>query len=155
VQTVDSNSFWYSLVMDIYFENDGIRRRIGDSEEAQANFASDIEGAITSTAPARLLKRLEHALDSKALCKTTNGEFTLVHGDSKVGDYVFVARGATFPLIIRPTKRDKPYHSIKEAFQIRAFYRYVGGAYIHSKMDGEPLREMAAEGREEETVFLI
>jgi hypothetical protein len=155
VPPADSNSFWRSLVMDVYFGDDQLERRIGDSDESQVNFASDIAEALASTPPVRLLERLEYTLDDKALCRTTNGEFALVHGDPEVGDYIFIARGATFPFIIRPTKRDKPYRSIKKAFQIQTFYQYVGGAYVHGKMDGEPLREMEAEGREEETVFLI
>jgi hypothetical protein len=31
----------------------------------------------------------------------------------------------------------------------------VGGAYVHGKIDGEPLREIEAEGRKEEIVFLM
>lgn len=103
----------------------------------------------------RLLERLEVTLSDKTLCKTTDSDFAFVHGDPKVGDCVFFARGATFPLIIRPTKRDRQYRSIKEAFQIQTFYRYMGGAYIHGKMDGETLMEMQAEAHEEETVVLI
>jgi len=141
--------------MDIYYRDGAFPSRIGSSGETQDNFTSDIEEALWSTAPVRLLKRLRTSLIDKAFCKTTNGEFALIHGDPKVGDNIFIARGATFPLIIRPTKRDRPYHSIKKAFQIQTFYRYVGGAYVHGKMDGEPLREMEAEGREEENIFLI
>lgn len=71
--------------------------------------------------PIRLLKRLRITLRNKTLCQTTNGEFILVHGDPKVGDYVFLARGAAFPIITRPTKKDKPYCGIKNPFRFRRF----------------------------------
>jgi hypothetical protein len=91
----------------------------------------------------------------KALCRTTNDDVALVFGDPEAGDYVFCARGATYPFILRPTNKDKPYRSTKKALNIPTFYRFIGGAYVHGKMDGEPLEEMETKGWKEETVFLI
>jgi hypothetical protein len=89
------------------------------------------------------------------MCKTTKDDIALVHREPEVGDYIFFARGATFPFIIRPTNKDEPYRRIKKELQITTFYQFMGGAYVHGRMDGEALREMDAGGQEEETVFLI
>jgi hypothetical protein len=98
VSPAESNTLWRGLVMDVYSRDNGMPDRIGDSEEAQANFTSDIEETLASTAPMRLLDRLRYSLRDKTFCKTTNGGFTWVHGDPKVGDYIFFARRATFRL---------------------------------------------------------
>jgi hypothetical protein len=123
VSPAESNTLWRDLVMDVYSRDNGMPDRIRDSGEAQANFTSDIEETLASTAPMRLLDRLRYSLRDKTFCKTTNCGFTWVHGDPKVGDYIFFARRATFPLIIQPIKGDKRYRSIKKAFYVRRFYR--------------------------------
>jgi hypothetical protein len=128
---------------------------VGTSEEAEANLTSDIEKALASNPPPSLIERLQSALRYKRLCTTTDGHVVLVLGDSQVGDYIFSARGATCPFILRPTADDQPYGSIKQALKIQTFYHFVGCAYVHGMMDGEPLREMEAEGVKEEVVFLI
>lgn len=44
---------------------------------------------------------------------------------------------------------------IKKQLQIKTFYQFVGGAYVHSKIDSEYFAQIEAEGWEDEIVFLI
>ena len=149
--------FRRALAMHTYENDYGFLRRMGESESAQANLTSDMEKVLVSTAPKWLIWHLGSLLPNMSHCGTPNGNIVMVilHGDPNVGGYIFSARGAAFPLILRPTSNDGLYHSIKEALQIPTFYQYVGGAYVHGKMDGEPFRETEAKSGEEETVFLI
>jgi hypothetical protein len=75
-------------------------------------------------------------------------------GKCELATISFFARGATGAFILRLIG-DDPYADIKRESETEAFYRFVGSAYVHGRMDGEALREGEMEGGEEETLFLI
>jgi hypothetical protein len=72
-----------------------------------------------------------------------------------VGDFVFVARGAVFPFILRPIGHDETFEETKKTPEISTFYRFVGGAYVHGVMDGQVWKKMEAEGQSDEAIFLL
>jgi hypothetical protein len=73
----------------------------------------------------------------------------------EVGDHVFIARGATYPLILRPTTHDEPFKATKTALGISTFYKLVGGAYVDGIMDGEVVEMIDGVTIKEEAVHLI
>jgi hypothetical protein len=68
---------------------------------------------------------------------------------------VFVARGASVPLIVRPPPGLSREICPGESLDVNTPFTFVGGAYVNGFMDGEVL-EMAAQGNwEGQTVSLI
>jgi hypothetical protein len=78
-----------------------------------------------------------------------------VHGDVEVGDYIFVARDSTVPLILRPTDNDETFINSKQSLGISALYKLVGGSYVHGSMNWELRRMMDGVRFNEKTVYLI
>lgn len=118
---------------------------------------SDLEEAFRSTPPARLLSNLEDKMWTKSVCMTSKHHDAIIAGEVRLRDLVFVVRGVTQPLVLRPAAADSTYDEFKTSHNISTFYELVGGAYIHGMMDGEVL-EMAknpASGISEETIYLI
>ncbi|MCJ1454173.1 hypothetical protein MMC28_004524 [Mycoblastus sanguinarius] len=144
---------WQKLLMGVYPDQNGLSwKRIAKEVEAREPFESDLKEALP---PARLQKEMRLSLDHKAVCTTTKGDLALVLGEAKPGDDIFVARGSTNPLVLRPRKANETYGEVKKEYDIRTFYRFVGASYVHGIMDGEVVATMdKAEGREE-SVFLI
>lgn len=73
----------------------------------------------------------------------------------KVGDRIYIARGASVPLVIRPTAGDKTYADVKSELGVPTFYKFVGGSYVDGIMDGEVLEMIDGVNLKEETVYLI
>ena len=55
---------------------------------------------------------------------------------SRLGIKLLVRRGASFPVVLKPTVADETFDSVRSA-SIKTFYRFVGGAYVDGIMDGE------------------
>ena len=147
---------WSTLILNAYPEPSSHRyRRISESSESKTAFELDLEEALTSTPPIRLLRELKRGVDHKAFCTTTGGNAALVLGDAKPGDCVFLTKGATNPLILRPTVADATFDAIKQTHRVSSFYEFVGGSYVHGIMDGE--MPATANGQEigKQTVGLI
>ena len=133
---------WQALFMDLYqAPNHARKNRISTSEEVRQAFGADLDLArdFSTPSPAKFLRILYSCLDSKAICKTTKGNIALVLGDVDPGDLVYVAKGATNPFILRPTKGGRSLERQKRRHGISTFYQFVGGAYVHGIMDGEAL----------------
>jgi hypothetical protein len=146
------------LLMDQYPEagNPG-RKRLSQHPAAGKTFAADLEIALKSEAPTRLIQELKSRLRDKVLCTTSTGHVAFVLGEVQVGDRIFVARGATNPFVLRPTVADKTYDAVKKANRVKTLYRFVGGSYVHGIMDGEVLERVGKfwKGVKEERVLLI
>ncbi|KAK3178947.1 hypothetical protein OEA41_001085 [Lepraria neglecta] len=71
------------------------------------------------------------------------------------GDRVFVARGSTGPLILRPASADETYDATRKKHSISTFYELVGGCYVQGIVDGEVVEMMGKGDVQEETVFLV
>jgi hypothetical protein len=107
--------------MDQYEDSAGSLARIArlnDDENRSkitgCNFNDDLGKAFESkNLPERLGAILNAIMRGKALYKTSTGYLAHVHGDVKVGDHIFVDRGATVPFIIRPTNNDDTFNDDK------------------------------------------
>ena len=65
----------------------------------------------------------------------------LANGDAELGDVLFIARGASVPLIISPT--DPSFRLGKRrADDPDPEFKFVGGAYMAGVMDGEVVQQM-------------
>jgi hypothetical protein len=154
----DSSSeeeFWRIMVSDFYYASPNHRRRIEWDEEAWSTLSHDIHEAKVSKMPTRMLTRIRETISGANLCTTTGNSAAIVQGNVKVGDDIFIARGATLPLIIRAVPSDESTNIADSAVDPLRFYRFIGGSYIHGSMDGQILDEREAEGIADETVFLI
>lgn len=152
-----NESFWRTLVIDKYLDpKAGFPVRITKSVEAESYFTSDLENALTlSKLWGYLHNSLRSGMEGKAFCITTKDNFAQVLGDLEVGDQIFIARGVTYPLILRPTTHDESLEATKTALGISTFYKFVGGAYVHGIMDGEVGGMIDSVTVKEEAVHLI
>ena len=150
--------FFRAIVMDTYWTDSGERavKRIADARfNSKECFECDIEQALTSTIPERLLSVLRRTLLSKCICCTSADTIALVMGDAEPGDRIFVARGASCPFILRPIVADATYEPAKERNKISTFYKLVGGAYVDGIMDGEVVAKIDSGELKQEAMFLI
>jgi hypothetical protein len=149
---------WYVLLMDQYPEVGNTKQqRPSQHSGPHETLVTDLETALNSEPPTRLCHELRSKLSQKALCTTSTGHVALVLGNARVGDGIFVARGATNPFVLRPAVADETYDAVQKASGESTLYNFIGGSYVHGIMDGEVL-EMIDEvgtGVREETVFLI
>jgi len=163
VETISSSAdpdmeSWLALLMDQYLEaGDSIQRRPSRHIGSRETLAIDLETALRSEPPTRLINELGMKLMKKVLCTTSTGHVALVLGKAQVGDRIFVARGATNPFVLRPTSADETYDAVRKASGVTTLYNFIGGSYIHGIMDGEVLEMIGKTGQGvvEETVLLI
>lgn len=71
--------------MDAYPIGTGLLGRIERVPEARRNLLTDLNTALTSSAPVWMLEHLRHMLDAKAFCLTTKEHMAMVHGDVELG----------------------------------------------------------------------
>ena len=141
------------LAMDVYQNpSTGFDERMKHDAETWRSFMSDVR---VKDPPRKLLHCLEASLREKSICTTTTGHMALVLGNPRPGDRVFVARGSTGPLILRPASADETYDETRKNHSISTFYELVGGSYVHGIADGEVVEMMERGEVQEETIYLI
>jgi hypothetical protein len=150
--------FWNTLVMDLYESPSKpyYYKRMDGNKELHEQFMQYIETALSSNSapPKRLLQLLCYSLRGKKLCLLANGQLALVHGDTEPGDVLFIARGASAPLIIRPT--DPSFRLGKRrADDPDPEFTFVGGAYLYGVMDGEVVQKMDRMNFKDESIRLV
>lgn len=157
-RATDDMKKWRILLMDLYRDpTEGYLglTRISGNGETRAALELDLQTRSRSEMPEMLVERLQTSLNGKAVCTTTGKSIALVLGDPQAGDRIFVAKGASFPLILRSVKAETAGNEPKKECSRVAMFELVGGSYVHGIMDGE-VREMMDLGQiPEETVFLV
>ena len=137
--------------MDIYLNpSTKFSTRIKIDAEARKLFQSDLKDP-----PSKLLRRLRNSLTQETMCTTTTGHMALVLGNSSPDDRVFVARGSTGPIFLRPASADETYDDTRKKHSISTFHELAGGCYIEGIMDVEVVEMMERGDVQEETIFLI
>ena len=138
-RTIDELDFWRSMVLNLYPNSEGRDNRAEPGSKPFKMLSSDLNKARLQRPPFRLLKRLEVTLDGKIVCLTSHGNIAVAIGQARVGDLIYVVRGATNPFIPPPASLAKISGIVGSASPNPKFYEFVGGAYIHGIMDGEVL----------------
>lgn len=152
--------FWSTLVRDTYKDTTYVTSRIKGNQELESEFARDIQAALVSSSPTKkLLGHLESSVSDEIFCVTSDNKMALVYGGAQKGDHVFLAKGASLPLIIRPIKpprqgflRTKGEEKKKKEEQE---YVLVCSAFIYEYMDGEPFKELEGSDRPRDKVILV
>jgi hypothetical protein len=149
--------FWNTLVMGLYDKTSAHRDQVMAGNGALTQqFMQDIEAALNSALPPpdRLIRRLFYSISGRKFCWLSGGRMALVHGDAEIGDILFIARGASVPLIIRPT--DPSFQQGKRrADDPDPEFTFVGGAYMAGVMDGEVVQEMDKMNFKDESIRLV
>jgi hypothetical protein len=149
-------TFWETLVMNMYSKNRPFYQCMSGDRALRKQFMQDIETALISNSapPERLIRRLQITLHRKKLCLLSGGRMASVHGDAKIGDILFIARGASVPLIIRPI--DPSFKLGKRrADDPDPEFTFVGGAYMAGVMNGEVVQEMDKMNFKDESIRLV
>jgi hypothetical protein len=76
---------------------------------------------------------VENQAAGRLLVRMGNGSLCLVPAETNLGDSIFIVKGGTVPLVIRPAPLKKT--GAKS-------WRLVGECYVHDAMDGEAFREV-------------
>ena len=143
--------------MDVYQKQGSptYRIRISKDLEAKKIFFSDLRDAVRGSISKDFESKLRQQKLS-ILCMTGEGSLAVVQGEVEIGDRVFVARGATYPFILRPVEADGNKSASKNRTDTGlAEYRLIGGAFVDGIMDGEVIA-MVSEGKvKEESIFLV
>jgi hypothetical protein len=149
--------FWNTLVMDLYEKAIPLYyQRMAGNRALRHQFMQDVETALSSNFahPDKFIRRLKHSLGEKKFCSLSGGRMALVHGDAEPGDVLFIARGASVPLIIRPT-----YSSFRpgrrRADDPDPEFTFVGGVYMAGVMDGEVVQEMDRMNFKDQSIRLV
>jgi hypothetical protein len=88
-------------------------------------------------------------MKGKKFCLLSGGLMVLVYGDTSPGDILFIARGASVPLVIRPTSPHSRLGGFIRGRSIIEEFAFVGGAYIYGAMDGQLIPEIDRMGGEQ------
>lgn len=134
--------FGKTLVMDMYPDEYKLATRISSDAQLEQEFQRDLKDFFMSKRPAKLYRVLRNSsmVDNK-FCIMTSGGMAMVHGEVEVGDRIFIARGASVPLVIRAIgSGSTERHQIGKG-NVDTPFELVGGAYLHGAMDGEFLRD--------------
>ena len=139
-------------------------------------FENDAATAIrTSIPPPQLLDHLYTTINMKSFCITEKGALGISLGEPRAGDRIFVARGATCPLVLRPVfssrrTTDRTGHKstrkrdvIKRLFGGRKTealfngdrYTLIGGAFFEGIMDGEVIDMKERKNVWDDVVYLV
>ncbi|MDI1491235.1 MAG: hypothetical protein OHK93_002442 [Ramalina farinacea] len=155
--TVSPEHVWRILFLDSY-PLEGNCARISHSEDIKRAFPDDLNATRRGKLTFNFRERLNHLPGNICLCKSTDNRLAVVVGDIKRGDRIFVARGASIPLILRGPSKIRKNDFICDSCDDMigsSCYTFVGGSYVDGIMDGEVL-DMTSDGRlREETVFLM
>ena len=116
------------------FERHDFNDRISKSSKAREAFEKDF---MNTSAPAIMAQRLDSALSHKVLCTTSTENIAHVQGTPVPGDQIFVARGASVPLVILAADADESYDETIREHQVSELCSFVGGAYVDRIRDGE------------------
>jgi hypothetical protein len=143
---LQTSVFWRTLLMDQYQGALKGSAKIGNDKEAENNLNSE-----SDKVPERLISTLSRTMENKTVCTTTKSNLAHACGDVEAGDYIFVACGAAIPFIIRPISNDESFNDTKKSLEISTFYKFVGGAYVHSIIDGQ----LSGITDNAETIYLI
>jgi hypothetical protein len=81
---------------------------------------------------------LVSGIESSIFVITKKGYMGLAEGQVEVGDKVFVVRGSSVPLVLRPVTK-----SSRKGVGNSTRYTLVGRAYVHGIMDGEMWKDEA------------
>ena len=159
LQSISTN-VWRVMFLDSY-PLEGSYARISHSEEIKRAFLDDLnatEKTENGTLTFNFRERLKHLPGNICLCTTSDDRLAAVVGDLQPGDRIFVAHGASIPLILRgPSKiRENDYicNSCDDMIG-SSCYTFVGGSYVDGIMDGEVLKMINDGKLKEETVFLM
>jgi hypothetical protein len=150
-------TFWNTLVMDLYSEHGPFHEhRMTGNQALSQYFLQDIKTALSSNSapPNRLIELLQSLLNMKKFCFLSGGQMALVNGNAEIGDILFIARGASVPLIIRPTNPSFRLGK-RRADDPDPEFTFVGGAYMAGVMDGEVVQEMDKMNIKDESIRLV
>jgi hypothetical protein len=143
-EIMDSSSeeeFWRIMLGDLYSSIMSFRSRIEQSGQARSALQHDINLLRVSSMPAKMLNAVRKTSISAQLCTTTGNSVANVEGNVEVGGDIFVARGASIPLIICAVHSVKSSNFVNSAVDPARLYRLIGGSYVHRNMDGQILDE--------------
>lgn len=144
-----SSIFWETLMIGTYESYEKTKYTTFVHIQSEQPVAEDVYanlcGAATSSVPESVLLVIWTTLNGKKLAVLNNGDLALVNGDPEQGDLVFVAEGASLPLVIRPVNRSFAIGDAKNKNEINTNFEFVGGAYIHGLMDGELVERQEGE----------
>lgn len=113
-------------------------------------------------APECMMERFHDCLSGRALCLTTDRLLVLTPSNADVGDRVFLAKGASMPLVLRAVgkKREIVWETLREGSGKQIVeeveeYSLLDAAYVYRYMDGSEMRDLVDAGTAVVTVVLI
>ena len=148
---------WRVLFLDSY-PLEGNCARISHSEDIKRAFLDDLDATRRGKLTFNFRERLKHLPDNICLCKIADDRLAVVVGDLQRGDRIFVARGASIPLILRGPSRFRKNGYICDScdgMTGSSCYTFVGGSYVDGIMDGEVLDMIDDQRLREEDVLLV
>ena len=138
-------------------------RRISKHQQTKDLFIAELNQALEHDDPSdTFLETLVMNMFEKSVFFTDKGEFVKAPKTApktvKLGNMVFVARGCSCAMILRPASPENAHGVLSEGLDggiVPQVCEFISGAYVHGIMDGE-VREMMDKGIiEEEKVWLV
>ena len=152
---------WRMILGDIYMRSgDHLYNfeRMSEYKEAYELLVQDTEALLPWHDEPRsaFLNWLRGSMHDNSIYSTERGDFVKAHRSVQIGDEIFVARGCSVAMVLRPVSEAQVQaatgHLGGTQIPVREF---VAGAYVHGIMDGEAIQQVNDGKIEEQEVLLI